>query len=800
MEKFVGIQKKLQKSVMILITITLTAVILIITILNIFSMNKTTIKISMDIEKTLLAKGRLLATNNSLAMRGMAADNAFTAIQDLVAAALKDDKDIVYSIFMDPNKKPWAMATPEKPTGKVDSMEPLNDSLSLWATKLTEVGQKKYKKGKEEIIEFAGPVMVDEEPAGFIRYGISTATMQKAIREATRNGVLTGLQTIFLLLAIGAVSLYVSNLVLKRLSSRITMPIGSLVKSTEMIAQGDYNVEVKSESNDEVGNLAQVFDQMRVTIKRYTEHLQDIIEEKMQQVNDILNNINQGLFTINFDGKVNPEYSRRANDILKFKDISKHNIQEIMRLNRKQEQTFSTWLSLVTEKHECLRWKKLVRLSPVQQIELQEAGSAESKLVEFDYQRILDKNNKLSKLMILARDITEEHHREMEIKEQRVRHENEMNTVLGIVNTPPEEIKEFIADVETRLKRLNATLKFHLQGVEKMRAEYPEGTTCIINKNQIDELYRDIHTLKGNAGSYGFELMSTLAHEMEDSLDALREPVETRRDQTLQEMLARLGKQEALLEDIRKKTVQFFGEGEDLSVKVPLARIRSIDEKVKRAEAGEVGPDLREVLDECRKLTWKQLKDITRKYQKVVQKAGRKLGKEVLFSVEPEKILLQPDEFVPIDEALVHLCRNAIDHGIEAPEIRQETAKGIGNVRIFYAVKDGKKTITVADDGAGIDYNRIAAKAVEKRVITADQCSTMTEQEKLDLIFIPGFSTAETVSDISGRGFGMDIVKKTLTAVGVAIKINTKIGLGTEFILTIPEKHASPVKWPLQES
>lgn len=790
MEKFVGIQKKLQKNVMVLITITLTAVILIITILNIISMNVTINKTRGNIEKTLLAKGRLLATNNSLAMRGMAADNAFTAIQDLVAAALKNDKDIVYSIFMDPGNRPWAIATLEKPSGKVDSKEPLKDSLSLWASKLGEVSLKKYKRGREEIIEFAGPVMVDEEPAGFIRYGISTATMQRAIGEATRNGIYTGLQTIFWLLVIGAVSLYVSNLVLKRLSSRITRPIGSLVKSTEVIAQGNYAVEVKPESNDEIGNLAQVFDQMRVTIKRYTEHLQDIIDEKMQQVNDILNNIDQGLFTINFDGKVNPEYSRRANEILKVKDISKHNIQEIMRLDPKQENAFSTWLSLVTEKHECQRWKKIVRLSPVLQLELLEAGTAEPKFVEFDYQRILDKNNKLSKLMVLARDVTEERRQEIEIKEQRLRHENEMKTVLGIVNTPPEEMKEFVADVELRIKRLNASVKLHLQGVDTMRAGYPEGATYVIKKEQIDELYRDIHTLKGNAGSYGFELMSTLAHEMEDLLDALREPVETRRDLTLQQMLARLEKQEALLDDIRKKMAQFFGEGEDMSVKVPLARIQSIDEKVKRAAAREISPDLREVLDECRKLSWKQLKDITRKYQKIVQKAGRKLGKEVVFSVEPEKLLLQPDEFIAIDEALVHLTRNAVDHGIEPAELRAEVGKGIGQVTMSYTSTKGVKVLTIADDGAGIDGNRIAAKAVEKGVITEKECAAMSEDEKLNLIFRAGFSTAEVVTDISGRGFGMDIVKKSLDAIGATITIGTKIGQGTEFTIMIPGSRA----------
>jgi two-component system, chemotaxis family, sensor kinase CheA len=792
MEKFISIQQKLQRNVMLLITITLTAVILIITILNIVSLNANINKTKASIEKALITKGRLLAANNSLAMRGMAADNSFTMIQDLVAAALKDDRDIVYAIFMDPARKPWAIANQEQPSGKVENKEPLTDSIALWASNLTEVGSKQYakqnKKVKEVIIEFAGPVIADDETLGFIRYGISTATMVATIEMARRGGIKSGIFMILFLIAIGAVSLYTSSTVLKRLSQRITKPIGSLVKSTEVIGQGNYNVEVKPESNDEIGNLAQYFESMRVTIKRYTEHLQDIIDEKMQQVNDILNNIDQGLFTINFDGKVNPEYSRRANDILKVKDISKHNIQEIFRLDQKQERLFSSWLTLVMEKHESQRWKKIVRLSPVQQIELMEAGAVEPKFIEFDYQRILDKNNKLSKLMILSRDVTEERRREMELKEQRLRHENEMKTVLGIVNTPPEEMKEFVEDTDGRLKVLTVALNRHLAGVEKMRQEYPQGAPYTIKKEHIDELYRDIHTIKGNAGSYGFDLMSAIAHTLEDDLDKLREPAETRRDQTIHEMLEKIEKQKNLLDEIRKKMGQFFGEGEDLSVKVPLTRIQAIDEKAKKIAAQKVEPEVRQVLEECSKLTWKHLKDITRKYQKIVQKAGRKLGKEVEFSVEPEKLLLSPDEFAAIDEALVHLTRNAVDHGIEPPEVRAEAGKEVkGHVKISYASRQGMKVLTIADDGGGIDGNRIAAKAVEKGFITAQKASTMSEQEKVNLIYLAGFSTTDKVTDVSGRGFGMDIVNKSLAAIGAALTIGTKLGQGTEFTIAIPD-------------
>jgi len=786
MGKFVSIQKKLQTNVMLLITCMLAMVILIITVINTITLNNNIQNTKANIEMALLAKGRLLAANNSLAMQGMAADNAYSAIQDLVAAALKDDKDIVYAIFMDRTQKPWAYATPAKAGERAGSKEPLTDSISLWASKLMEVGSKRFKQGKEELIEFTGPVLVNEKPAGFIRYGISTAPMQKAIAEATRRGIVSGAQMIFWLLVIGAASLYASGAVLKRLSSRITKPIWSLVKSTEVIAQGNYNTVIQAESNDEIGNLAQFFEQMRVTIKRYTDHLQDIIDEKMQQVNDILNNIDQGLFTVNFDGTVNPEYSKRTGELLQMNDLSRRTIQEIFRLDQKKEQAFLTWLALVVEIHAKQRWKKIVRLAPIRQLELSDTAGAQPRAIELDFQRILDKNNGLSKIMVLARDVTDERRRERDIREQRLRHENEMKTVLGIVNTPPDEMLDFTTDVEARLKRLISTIKLDLQHVEKMRAEFPNGSVYSIKSERINELFCDIHTLKGNAGSYGFELISSIAHDLEDHLEDLREPVEKRRDQTLREMLELLDTQKKLLADIRQKMDQFFGEGEDLAVKIPLARIRSIAEKVKKCSLHAVSGDVRLVLDECLMLSWKQLKDIARKYQKIVQRAARKLGKEIEFIVEQPRMLLPPDALEILDESLVHLTRNAVDHGIEPPEIRSESGKGAGHVTLSYFVKNGGRVISIADDGAGIDVEKISSKGIKLGIISVVQCGRMSEKEKLELMFQPGFSTVDTVGDLSGRGFGLHIVRKNLAAIGASLEIETKIGQGTKFIITVP--------------
>jgi len=582
------------------------------------------------------------------------------------------------------------------------------------------------------------------------------------------------------------VSILIVSLVIILVCVRVIIirPIHTLIESTRHISEGNYDIPVGVVSTDEIGNLAGHFDSMRLTIRKHTLHLQEMIDARMQQVKDILDNIDQGLFTINLDGTINPEYSRRTNALFSVGDASMHTMQEVLRVDKQQQNAFSQWLRLVRNKSCTQRWEKIVRLSPVQQIDLYHTGNAEPVSIEFEYRKVVDKSNCIGKIMVLARDVTDKRQKERVIQEQWSRHNNQMMTVLGIVNTPPEEMVEFITDVELRLNRLSARLRDHLARVEKMRADYPDGPMFELKSESIEELYRDIHTLKGNAGSFGFEHMSAVAHSMEDELNALRQPVQTRRDETIKELLALLDKQIVAYNDIREKVALFFGEGEALSVKVPLHQIQSIESAVKRVEGSSGKAEVQALIDECRKLTWKQLKDITNKYQRIVQKASRKLGKKVQFLVEPEKLLLQPDLFEKIDEALVHLVRNAVDHGIELPEDRAEAGKAIGRITLSYEACEGEHVVTIADDGAGIDGNLLCDKAIAEGIISKHEM--LSNEEKCALIFTPEFSTTKVVTDISGRGYGMDIVKRSLTAIGATISIKTKVGQGTAFTLRIP--------------
>ena len=366
-------------------------VLAVVVALNWLSASKNIKAAEQTIRNAIIAKGNLLAGNNSIAMQDPASASGFMQITQIVTSTVDGDADIVYGIFMDNTMLPWVnYKKGEAPSS--DAPVPLTDSMAQWASKLSAPLNRTCKIKGDEVYEFAAPVQVSGETLGFIRYGVSTHAMYEAIHEARIQGLISLGITVGVLIALFAGSLFVGFSLLRTIASRITDPLASLVRSARTIGEGNYDTVVKPESDDEIGALAEDFELMRQTVKRFTDHLQDLVDEKMQQVNDILNNIDQGLFTINLDGTVNKEYSARANDILKVDDVSSRSINELFRLDIRQEEAFRQWLNLIADRHESQRWHKLVRLAPVLELELgaEDRPAAEQMMafVSVSYQKV----------------------------------------------------------------------------------------------------------------------------------------------------------------------------------------------------------------------------------------------------------------------------------------------------------------------------------------------------------------------------------------------------------------------------
>jgi two-component system chemotaxis sensor kinase CheA len=175
------------------------------------------------------------------------------------------------------------------------------------------------------------------------------------------------------------------------------------------------------------------------------------------------------------------------------------------------------------------------------------------------------------------------------------------------------------------------------------------------------------------------------------------------------------------------------------------------------------------------------------KFPRVVRDLAKKLGKEVELNLVGKEVELDKTIIEAISDPLTHLLRNSVDHGIESPGERQGHGKpGHGTLELKAYHAAGQVVIEINDDGRGIDGDRMAATAVAKGLISADQSKLMSAKEKLNLILLPGFSTADQVTDVSGRGLGMDEVRTSLDQLGGTLEIDSVVGQGTRIAIKLP--------------
>jgi two-component system chemotaxis sensor kinase CheA len=175
------------------------------------------------------------------------------------------------------------------------------------------------------------------------------------------------------------------------------------------------------------------------------------------------------------------------------------------------------------------------------------------------------------------------------------------------------------------------------------------------------------------------------------------------------------------------------------------------------------------------------------RFPRVVRDLASRQGKQVDLVITGQETELDRSVIEEIGDPLVHLLRNAIDHGVEPPDERRAVGKPpTATVRLAAEHVENSIVITVEDDGRGIDPQRVRARAVERGMLSAEAAARLSDSEAVDLIFAPGFSTAAAVTDVSGRGVGMDIVRANVERLGGSVEVHTRPGQGTRFQLRLP--------------
>jgi len=212
------------------------------------------------------------------------------------------------------------------------------------------------------------------------------------------------------------------------------------------------------------------------------------------------------------------------------------------------------------------------------------------------------------------------------------------------------------------------------------------------------------------------------------------------------------------------------------------AKLKAFEEPLSQLER--ISGEIQELVTKLRMVPVSFVFD---RFPRLVRDLSKNMGKEVRLTIEGKETELDRTVIDEIGDPMVHLIRNCLDHGIERPEDRKRMGKSREGEVYIAAYQEGNGVIIeVRDDGKGIDPAKIRAKALEKGIINREEAQSMTDEELIRLVLLPGFSTAEEVTDLSGRGVGMDAVKSKVESLGGQFQIESKVGEGTRVLIRLP--------------
>ncbi|HEX2955557.1 MAG TPA: ATP-binding protein [Chitinispirillaceae bacterium] len=455
------------------------------------------------------------------------------------------------------------------------------------------------------------------------------------------------------------------------------------------------------------------------------------------------------------------------------------------------QKLFQTWIKVACRLVKVQSWRKVCVINPVKEVMVDSGNGVELFNVEY-HPDIIDRKTlagvviQLSKTDKNAPVVTDS----MRVSMER---ENEVTTTLSIANTPFEEIKAFICDTADRLKNCIKSAEELYDLYDTARKDFqagkivPDEVTKRLESIYVDTLFRHFHTIKGNAVTYEFNNLTECAHEAETISSQLKQPGNIRRTdivKSLKEAIARISSAFEFVITIFEK-IHFSNDDEQM-MRVPFKKVNDIYQLCELIDLKASPEEVKSLVSECRTLSWKTLGSVTRKYTRVVYSRSVKLGKHIEFTVDNPSELVEPGIFEKLDDSLVQIISNAVVHGIEENDVRYLNKKGSGHIWLSYQRGEKEVVVKIEDDGQGIRTDLIVQQCLQQNQLTSVNAETMTEEDKVKLIFLPHASTASSVTMYAGRGVGLDVVNNRIRSMGGTVTVTTVAGKGTCFTIVIP--------------
>jgi two-component system chemotaxis sensor kinase CheA len=712
----------------------------IVVVLNVRASARELSRVERTIQEGIVSKGRLLTKNHALALRSLTLDNAFLDMQRLVERAVQEEEDLAYGVYVDSRKQTLAASVRGETAGEADP--PPSEAWRKFGLDEAEllvgaaVTKPRVFKGKD-VLDVAVPVATEDgEALGTIRYGLSLNRVHEANAQAKRDAREQLRNSVLSIAALVITATLLGLLLSRHQAVHVTKPVEALTRAAEDLAAGKRSVSVKIDSGDELEVLGSSFNRMVDELNasyRDLEQMNRTLEHKVlerttelalknRDMQLVLDNVDQGFIMLSRDGVIVGERSRVVDEWFGFPRGPLPLWDCLSPTSRK----FAMSLRLA--------WEQLmVGFLPLEVSVSQLPGRLSSGARTWSVRYLpLLQGEELEGMLVVIADVTE-----------RLAHERDEAEQSELINS----FKKLVGD------RAGFTAFFR---------EAEAMLDVVVSRSEdTASLKRTLHTLKGNSGMMGLSVVARLCHALEDQLaeDGAMSPA------TLKELRDRWSA-------VREHIMRFVRHESERVMEVPELEYRTLVSRLSRKERHE------DVLHQV--LAW-QLEPATRWLSRLGEQAralSRRVGKgEIELEIIGEGVCLDPRVWNGFFAELSHVVRNAVDHGFESAEERGVRGSATPpRLRLKAEVSEGVLSIEVADNGRGIDWERVKDIARERGLPHA------TPSQQMAAVCADGVTTRTNVSDISGRGVGMASFRRCVEELHGRLQVRSSRGQGTSWI------------------
>lgn len=501
-----------------------------------------------------------------------------------------------------------------------------------------------------------------------------------------------------------------------------------------------------------------------------------------RETQEIMETVNTGLFLLDKDLNIGQQHSRALNNIIGSDRLAGENFTNVLR-GRISDKDLNTTQQFIEQLYNPRVKEKLVdSLNPLHKVMLHNVSdnkNLDNRFLDFKFSRVYD-NKDIARILVNVNDVSDAVYLEQRLEKERSQNDMQIEMLTTILNVNPKIINEFIGNTQAHIEKMNNILK-------------NPGSSQYELENKLKAIYREMHSLKGEASALKLHSFTKIASDAEDKLHALQNqsqlsgndflPLAVHLDDllSLSNTIATLGERINRSAPPKTATTPLTSDDAVATNSVPVTATRQpVSQSIGNiSTGGGLDIDLDSNTEEDRLAFYSEFaKEIAARQGKQIQLKSNTLAQTDI----PARLAK------PVKEISIQLLRNAIVHGIETPSTRQAAGKtDIGTIDLEVQDNGSDFVLIVQDDGQGIDYDSIRNKLSAEGRFSAEEASQLSQGDLLKQLFSSGFSTKEHADEDGGRGVGLDIIKAQVKEYDGKLNVNSELGQMTRFVITLPK-------------